>query len=137
MGSSNETSFFGNVESPVGKKIVPGGAVTIVGFGKREDKGLGEKYEAETQIIKLSDKEIHIGGNGRDSCRIDSGGPAYARLKNGEWRVFGVVSRGIYSGCGRGGIWGLMHEHICWVQRKSKIDLGLQNSYCSKSESPR
>ena len=26
MGSSNETSFFGNVESPVGKKIVPGGS---------------------------------------------------------------------------------------------------------------
>ena len=26
MGSSNETSFFGNVENPVGKKIVPGGS---------------------------------------------------------------------------------------------------------------
>ena len=26
MGSSNETSFFGNVESPVGKKVVPGGS---------------------------------------------------------------------------------------------------------------
>ena len=26
MGSSNETSFFGNVERPVGKKVVPGGS---------------------------------------------------------------------------------------------------------------
>ncbi len=26
MGSSNETSFFGNVESPVGEKLVPGGS---------------------------------------------------------------------------------------------------------------
>ena len=26
MGSSNETSFFGNVENPVGKKLVPGGS---------------------------------------------------------------------------------------------------------------
>ena len=26
MGSSNETSFFGNVENPVGKNLVPGGS---------------------------------------------------------------------------------------------------------------
>ena len=26
MGSSNETSFFGNVQSPVGEKLVPGGS---------------------------------------------------------------------------------------------------------------
>ena len=82
-------------------------SAVLVGFGKREDRGIGEKYEVETKIIKVEDKEIYIGGDGKDSCRNDSGGPAYAQLANGEWRVFGVVSRGIYSGCGKGGIWGL------------------------------
>ncbi len=95
----------------------------IVGFGNREGGGFGVKYETDAPITSLNDNEVGIGKNGKDSCQGDSGGPAYGQLKSGEWRVYGVVSRG--GACGFGGIWGLMNANICWVQKDSGVDLGL------------
>jgi secreted trypsin-like serine protease len=117
-------------KSEIEEILQVGNLSTIIGFGKREDNKAGVKYIAETNIVKLLDFEVQMGGSGIDSCRYDSGGPAYARLANGEWRVFGVVSRGIRAGCGEGGIWGLMHEHMCWIQERVEFDLGLEKGYC-------
>ncbi|SMF62139.1 Trypsin [Pseudobacteriovorax antillogorgiicola] len=100
-----------------------GNSVRLVGFGTRDGGGYGVKYEVDAEITRVTDNEVYIGKDGKDSCQGDSGGPAYGQLANGEWRVFGVVSRG--GRCGTGGIWGRMSANICWVQEDSGIDLGL------------
>ncbi|MBP9708457.1 MAG: trypsin-like serine protease [Oligoflexales bacterium] len=106
----------------------------LVGFGIRSQwflglfAKMGEKYEVTTPITKVTNTEVHIGGDGKDSCQGDSGGPAYGQLANGEWRVYGVVSRG--GRCGSGGIWGLMHKSICWMSKDSGFNFGMPEGYC-------
>jgi secreted trypsin-like serine protease len=105
-----------------------GGIGHIVGFGNRDDGGFGVKFEVDGKITKLTSNEVSIGGSGKDSCQGDSGGPVFGKLANGEWRVYGVTSRG--GACGTGGIYGLMHANICWVQEDSGVDLGLPEGTC-------
>lgn len=121
--------------------LAPGAYSHIVGFGKYKDlhtnkTGRGLKYEAETSIDKIDPiitdgTEIKIGGNDKikDACNGDSGGPAYGKTKDGEWRVYGIVSRG--GECGHGGVSGLMHSSICEIEELSGIDLDL-GDFCSK-----
>ena len=111
--------------------LAPGKISHIVGFGNREDGGIGRKFEADAQITEVNDNEVAIGGGGIDSCQGDSGGPAYGRLANGQWRVYGVVSRG--GDCGKGGLWGLMQANICWIQKDSGIDLQLPQGTCPET----
>ena len=103
----------------------------IVGFGNRNGGGFGVKYEADASITNVNKNEVAIGSNGKDSCQGDSGGPAYGQLANGQWRVYGVVSRG--GACGTGGIWGIMSANVCWVQEDSGVDLGLPEGFCDKA----
>jgi secreted trypsin-like serine protease len=100
----------------------------LVGFGNRDGGGFGVKYEVDVAITKVGDNEVYLGNNGKDSCQGDSGGPAFAKLSNGEWRVYGVVSRG--GACGTGGIYGRMNANICWIQEDSGVDLGFAD-FCS------
>jgi len=105
----------------------------IVGFGNRDGGGFGMKYEVDVAITKVGDNEVSLGNNGKDSCQGDSGGPAYAKLESGDWRVYGVVSRG--GACGTGGIYGRMNANICWIQEDSGVDLGLAE-YCKPASEP-
>lgn len=114
------------------KELLAVGATShLVGFGNREDGGTGKKYEVDAKINSVNDNEVNIGGDGIDSCQGDSGGPAYGQLANGEWRVYGVVSRG--GACGTGGLYGRMNANICWIQENSGQDLGLPKGYCDKT----
>lgn len=108
--------------------LYAGNLSRIVGFGNRDDGGYGVKYEANAPITRVTSNEVYIGRNGYDSCQGDSGGPAYVQLSTGEWRVFGVVSRG--GACGTGGIWGRMDANICWIQDSSGVDLDLPAGTC-------
>ncbi len=117
------------VDADESAKLIRNGQTShIVGFGNRGDGGFGVKYETDAVITKVTDNEVAIGGDGKDSCQGDSGGPAYGKLPNGEWRVYGVVSRG--GACGTGGIWGQMKANICWAQKDSGIDLKLPAGTC-------
>lgn len=123
------------LESEEIKELLEVGAkATIVGFGNRDDGGSGLKLEVETTVVpKISlshdpKTEVAIGGSGKDSCNGDSGGPVFGQLKNGEWRVYGITSRG--GNCGTGGIYGLIHANICWVERESGVNLNLPEGYC-------
>jgi secreted trypsin-like serine protease len=115
-------------KTEINELLQTGKTSRIVGFGNRNGGGFGVKYETDAVITSLNSNEVSIGNNGKDSCQGDSGGPAYGRLANGEWRVYGVVSRG--GACGTGGIWGLMNANICWVQEDSGVDLGLPEGTC-------
>lgn len=123
-------SFIPAATSPdeIKELIAVGKKTHIVGFGEIENGSYGLKYETTTAIKSVGKTEIFIGGNGRDSCYGDSGGPAFGQLQTGEWRVYGVVSRG--KGCGNGGIWGLIHANICWIQDSSGIDLDADPTLC-------
>ena len=100
--------------------------VHIVGYGKREGGKIGIKYEAIAPIVAYDRKEVDIGGEGKDSCTGDSGGPAYGQLENGQWRVFGIVSKG--SLCGWGGTWARMSAQICWLLKDSGYKLKVNES---------
>lgn len=99
-----------------------GQPVTIVGFGLTENNTLGIKREVTTTINNIDqNNEASIGGNGKDSCNGDSGGPVYLQVADGSWRVFGITSYG--GQCGQGGKYSLMHNGIQWFEQESGIDL--------------
>lgn len=100
--------------------LAPGAAATLVGFGASE-VGYGDKRAVTTSITAWEDDEIELGGEGRDSCEGDSGGPAFIQLPGGQWRAFGIVSYG--ETCGDGGFVSLMHVAAPWIEARSGFDI--------------
>lgn len=104
--------------------LKPGTRSTLVGYGAHDNDisgTSGVKYIGPGNIKFYSRNEVWIGDAQGDGCSGDSGGPVYGQLENGDWRVFGVTSRGP-SPCGLEewpGIWGLMHAHACWIEKQS------------------
>ncbi len=102
--------------------LVPGASVVAVGFGEANDGlGWGPKREVTMALNSVSNGEAFIGGNGKDTCYGDSGGPVFIQLSDGTWRVFGITSYGEY--CGGGGYYSMMHTAIDWLEQKSGVDL--------------
>ncbi|MBV1861357.1 MAG: trypsin-like serine protease [Nannocystaceae bacterium] len=100
--------------------LAPGTATTLVGFGESEI-GYGDKRAVTTTITAWQGDEVSLGGDGRDSCEGDSGGPAFVQLPGGQWRVFGIVSYG--ETCGDGGVASLIHLATPWVEARSGFDI--------------
>ena len=103
--------------------LVIGTPLTFVGFGQTEVGGLGTKREVDAAITMLSasGREFQAGGDGKDTCLGDSGGPSLVQLDSGEWRVAGVISRG--GECGGGGVYGVPFPELCWLRDSSGVDL--------------
>jgi len=102
--------------------LVPGVEVVAAGFGQANDNlGWGPKRAVAMKLNSVQSGEAFIGGNGKDTCYGDSGGPVFVRLQDGSWRVFGITSYGDY--CGGGGYYSMMHTDIDWLEQSSGIDL--------------
>jgi len=112
--------------------LAPGAKSVLVGFGRTETGQFGTKHQVETTVRRQQQGALFIGGNGKDTCQGDSGGPAYGRLPNGEWRVYGITSRG--NGCSQGGQYARMHDQICWIQKDSEIIIPGVKTDCSGIE---
>lgn len=121
---------------------------TLVGFGTTDanaTRGFGVQRKVTVNLRSLriskeqdldedeekfgfeSDYELVAGADGFDSCKGDSGGPAYLE-GNGVRKLAGVTSRGVPSDslCGDGGIYTRIDEHksfIDEVMRDNNIDL--------------
>lgn len=106
-----------------------GTPLTLVGYGHEQETastgtGSGVKRAVQTELTGQSRRglEFDAGGDARDSCRGDSGGPALARLEDGTWQLVGVSSRGS-SPCGRGGTYAATYPALAWVQAETELAL--------------
>ncbi|MGH1340079.1 MAG: S1 family peptidase [Nannocystales bacterium] len=95
-------------------------AVTLVGYGLDPDasanENLGIKRKVSTHVRGFTETGIEFvaGGDGRDSCEGDSGGPALARNAAGEFRLIGITARGS-DPCGEGGFYGVPYFALAYV----------------------
>jgi len=74
-----------------------GSVVNLAGFGPDDinNQPAGTKRYVSSTVQSIEDMmEIGSGGLLRDSCRSDSGGGAYVRLRNGRLGITGVLSTG-------------------------------------------
>lgn len=111
---------------------------TLVGFGNNNfsaTSGFGLKRqvsvgidrhanidEAEAQFGFESDVEYTAGGNGRDTCTGDSGGPAYI-VVDGVLKVAGLTSRPYRTfnqPCGEGGVYTRVDVHRDFIRQVAK-----------------
>lgn len=113
------------------------GLVSILGYGRREDLGRGVKYLVETTLREATSNEAIAGGDGKDSCAGDSGGPAFVKLpgavakgKGSPWRQVGVVSRSLKVECGQGGYISLASDGICWIESEIGESLPGVDTHC-------
>lgn len=112
--------------------LANGTKAVLAGFGTIENGSIGTKHDTTTIVGRSPDGALFIGGNGKDTCQGDSGGPAYGQLPNGEWRVYGITSRG--AGCGGGGTYARMPDQICWIQKDSGIPIPGVEKECAGVE---
>jgi secreted trypsin-like serine protease len=119
-------------KSEIETLLAQGAKSVLVGFGQTNTGLIGIKHQVETFVGRPELGALFIGGNGKDTCQGDSGGPAYGRLPNGEWRVYGITSRG--NGCSGGGTYARMHDQICWIQKDSGITIPGVKTDCSGIE---
>ena len=121
--------------------LTPGSRSMLVGYGAHDNDvvgTLGQKYLGPATVKAAFRNEVWIGDTQGDGCTGDSGGPVFGQLPSGEWRVFGVTSRGP-SPCGLDewpGIWGLIHAHICWIEAASGIQIPSSTLDCSLDPTP-
>ena len=101
----------------------PGAELVFVGFGQTETGDIGTKREVTSTLTTFNESghEFRAGGDGKDTCLGDSGGPAFVRLDSGEVRLAGVLSRG--GDCGEGGIYTIPATELCWLRDSGGIDL--------------
>lgn len=111
--------------------MVEGNEVTLVGFGEsaqdRDDAGTKRSVTATIDRFSGRGLEFYAGGDGRDTCGGDSGGPVFVELDSGERRLAGITSRG-RAPCGGGGWYGAPYPALCWVDEHT--DAALADPSC-------
>lgn len=117
------------VQSEWDEAMRTGNVVLVVGYGTDDPNGdtlevPRIKRKVSTTIRRFSDNglEFFAGGQDRDTCNGDSGGPAIVVLGNGRVRLAGVTSRGS-TPCGRGGWYGIAFEPLSWIRAQTGVDL--------------
>lgn len=108
-------------------------AITLVGYGLDPNAppatNLGIKRKVSTGVEGFTGSGIEFvaGGDGKDSCEGDSGGPALARNAAGEFRLIGITARGS-DPCGKGGFYGVPYYALAWLSEQ--VDRSLCGDSC-------
>jgi hypothetical protein len=111
--------------------VRPGTTVVLVGYGNvdpRTPSLLGHKRAVETTIASFpaDQRTVVVGDSTHTSCLGDSGGPAFVKLADGTWRVFGAASAPDVAGvgsCASAGTWAYVPHYLAWAEQASGIDL--------------
>ena len=109
-------------------------SVHLVGFGSTDVRGGGDNSKLNEATAPVTDPqcsggngcapaiapggEFVVGGNGKDTCFGDSGGPVYLDTPRGAV-VIGAVSRGLdgtTNPCGDGGIYVRTDKIAAWIE---------------------
>jgi internalin A len=102
--------------------------LTLVGFGQRQDRGTGLKFQANVRIRapRFNAHEMVAGGEGQDACYGDSGGGVFTETQTpqSQRQLYALISRGSRVGCGSGGYVSLVAEHVCWLEREAQVSPG-------------
>ncbi|MBZ5709502.1 S1 family peptidase [Nannocystis pusilla] len=117
--------------------------VTIVGFGATNatldpegnplPTGAGKKRFTTQTITQVSvdDNEVIMIGPDQGGCFGDSGGPAFARMSDGTWRLVGAASTlhpDSFPGpdgeiCGLGTVYEIFWPNMDWLEGSVGVDL--------------
>lgn len=102
-----------------------GQPILLVGYGENEEKSLGTKREVNTTIAAFTPlgRQFLTAGDGKDSCRGDSGGPALAQDLEGNLLWLGVLSSGAKE-CGKGGYYGVPFPVLSWLKSETSYEPG-------------
>lgn len=122
--------------------VDPGDPVAIVGFGASsaiydgvglDIQGVGRKRFTKMTVEEIDyvDNDLRILGDDTGACFGDSGGPAFAQLPDGQWRVIGAASTlhpetPYVDGddvCTFGTIYELGYTQAAWIEGSSGTDV--------------
>jgi hypothetical protein len=109
----------------------PGAPVVLVGYGNIDENTPspnGHKRWVETTVDSFprDRRTIDLGDSSHTNCFGDSGGPAFVKLADGSWRMFGATSTTqVINGrsCVSPGTWAYVPHYIAWAEQASGIDL--------------
>jgi secreted trypsin-like serine protease len=130
------------VQDCVLDELVDGAAATIVGYGATDRWGANYVDELLQAQITITDPdceatergciaevspggELGAGGDGKDTCYGDSGGPIFLNTDQGDFLV-GITSRGwddVTVDCGQGGIYVRPDAVLAWLEDAGGWDL--------------
>ena len=89
------------LDAQTSRQALPGSTLYVSGYGltDQDSDAAGVLYIAATPFTHLAEAEFVAGGPDHpDTCKGDSGGPAFVRMADGGWRTWGIVSTG--TSCG-------------------------------------
>jgi hypothetical protein len=105
--------------------LQPGQDVVLVGFGATSAQGGedGSKRFVHVTVDASDGSTIAVGNASKGACFGDSGGPAFVKLADGTWRVFGATSQGTGAPCQSSSVYTLLHPIVPWLEQTSGVDV--------------
>ena len=110
------------------KQIITIGAkVVLVGFGligANTPSPGSQKRWVETEVAEILPTSLVVGDTMHGACFGDSGGPAYIKLPDGSWRVWGVTHGGLEGAvCGAQSDYMYTPAFVQWIEQQSGLDV--------------
>ncbi len=126
------------------ESLVVGKELTIVGFGYTgEDYGYttaeriieyGVKRKVSVPVVSFNNHEVDARADGKDSCYVDSGAPAFIKTRAG-YQVLGIVS-GSDGLCGENefpAYYSLAFDSACWIGKVTGLRFIDEDFHCERS----
>lgn len=106
-----------------------GQKLRLIGYGCRDQNincTAGTKYQVDVEVNSTTRYIMDVGTRSKGASNGDSGGPAFAIMRDGSQRLMGITS-------GKGDIgafYGLVRPNICWISRDSNIEIPGAAQHC-------